>query len=209
MTDNRRAGRVECDAVQESRSFERPHTEARAVASVDLDVLATRVAHGDHAAFEVIYNTLVDELYGYARGQCRDADAAEDIVADVFLKAWRSARAFRPGNERYRSWLFAIARNELRDYWRTLPRTVPILDLDFSDPVLESSVEERDDMRGRINDALASLTPDQREVVVLRYYSGKTHDEIASIMSKRAGAVRSLQLRALRRMRKVLHDASP
>jgi RNA polymerase sigma-70 factor, ECF subfamily len=195
--------------VQDSWSFEHRLAETGAAAPASLDALASKAAHGDRSAFEQIYCILADELYGYIRAQCRDADAAEDIVANVFLKAWRSARAYRSGSDRFRHWIFAIARNELRDYWRTLPRTVSLLDLDFEDPVDDQGSDRLEAARREVGLALAAVTPEQRQVVVLRYFGGKTYQEIAAIMDKREGAVRALNLRALRHMRKVVHDASP
>ena len=195
--------------MQDSWSLEHPLPRPDATASAGLDALATRAARGDKAAFAQIFDALADELYGYVRAQCRDADAAEDIVANVFLKAWRSVRAYRAGDDRFRPWMFAIARNELRDYWRTLPRTVPILELDFQDAAVDGGFEDLDDARQQVSTALASLTTEQRQVVILRYFGGKTHQQIAAIMGKREGAVRALLLRALRHMRKVMQDASP
>lgn len=194
--------------MQESRSLERRESSALSAREVDFDALAARVALGDKVAFEVIYNALVDDLYNYARGQCRDANAAEDVVANVFLNAWRSAHTFRPGHQRYRRWLFTIARNEIRDYWRTLPDTLPLVGPEPVDSTYESEPERAPEPRW-LTEALAALTIDQREVVVLRYFNDKTNDEIAAIMGKRAGAIRALHTRALGRIRKVMQNASP
>lgn len=174
----------------------------------ELDKLALRAADGDRVAFEQIYNTLVDDLYSYVRGQCRNETVAEDIVSNVFLKAWRSARSYRPGSRTFQSWMFTIARNELRDYWRTSQRTLPMLDFDISDEN-ESAAIDPNEARAAVSRAMAALTDDQRQVVVLRYFGNKSHEEIAAIMGKREGAVRALLMRALRQMRKVMGDAAP
>lgn len=173
-----------------------------------LDRLALRVAEGDAAAFEQIYLLLVDDLYIYVRGQCHNDTVAEDLVSNVFLKAWRSARCYRSGSDRFRRWIFTIARNEVRDYWRASQRTLPILGMDILD--------ERDAPEGlspeahqRVDAALRVLTEDQRQVIVLRFFNNKSHEEIARIMGKREGAVRALLMRGLRHMRKVMLDAAP
>jgi RNA polymerase sigma-70 factor (ECF subfamily) len=174
-----------------------------------LDALAARAAKGDKPAFEQIYLGLVDEIYAYVHGQCREAATAEDIVANVFLRAWRSARTYRSGSQQFRQWIFTIARNELADHWRSQPPTLPLLDLDFPDVhEIEESIDPQV-ARAEALRALAVLTRDQQQVVVLRYFGNKTHREIALILGKREGAVRALLVRALRQMRKVMADAAP
>ncbi|MBE0611349.1 MAG: RNA polymerase sigma factor [Dehalococcoidia bacterium] len=191
-------------------SFSLPHLrEADRLQALELDELAARAALGDRAAFERIYNLLVNDLYSYIRGQCRNETVAEDLVANVFLKAWRSAKGYRPSSHTFRRWIFTIARNEVRDYWRASQRTLPMVEFDISDerqPELEADPVET---RRLVQRALATLTEEQRQVVVLRYFSNKSHEEIATILGKREGAVRAQLMRALRQMRKVMGDATP
>ncbi|MBA4180038.1 MAG: hypothetical protein C0506_05560 [Anaerolinea sp.] len=174
-----------------------------------LDRLAARVAGGDSAAFEQLYVLLVDDLYMYVRGQCHNETVAEDIVANVFLKAWRSAAGYHAGSDRFRRWIFTIARNEVRDYWRASQRTLPILQMDVLDEAEAAEPGLSPEVRAQVERAMKILTDDQRQVVVLRYFNNKSHEEIARIMGKREGAVRALLLRALRHMRKVMLDAAP
>jgi len=193
--------------VQESWPLSGVGSESRNEAAI-LDHLASRAAEGDRNAFEQIFNLLADELYTYLRGQCQNETVAEDLLANTFLKAWRSARRYRVGSHHFRRWIFAIARNELRDHWRASQRTLPIIDLDLAEEVPEAR-DDPADVRRFVAQALATLTEEQRQVVVLRYFSEKSHEEIAALMGKREGAVRQLLLRALRRMRKVMADAAP
>lgn len=174
-----------------------------------LDALAARAAADDRAAFEQIYLLVVDDLFAFVRGQCRNETVAEDLTSNAFLKAWRSAKYYRTGTHGYRQWIFGIARNEVRDYWRSSQRTLPILGLDFSDGTEMELPSDPLEARRIVERAMTVLTDDQRQVVVLRYFGGNSHEEIAEIMGKREGAVRALLLRALRRMRKVMADASP
>lgn len=194
--------------MQDSVSL--PHLrEADRLQALELDELAARAALGDRAAFERIYNLLVDDLYSYIRGQCRNETVAEDLVANVFLKAWRSAKGYRPSSHTFRRWIFTIARNEVRDYWRASQRTLPMAEFDISDerhPEVEADPAET---RRLVQQALATLTEEQRQVVVLRYFSNKSHEEIATILGKREGAVRAQLMRALRQMRKVMGDVTP
>jgi RNA polymerase sigma-70 factor (ECF subfamily) len=175
-----------------------------------LDDLAARTAGGDQAAFSEIYSLLVDGLYGYARGQCADATAAEDVVANVFLRAWRSARTYRSSSRAYRRWIYTIARNEVRSYWRRAQRerlSLSTLQMDIAAPEVERK-EAPEDLLRMIGPALAALTDIQREVVVLRYLANESYEDIARITGRREGAVRALVMRALRRMRRELEHAA-
>jgi RNA polymerase sigma-70 factor (ECF subfamily) len=171
-----------------------------------LDALAARAADGDQAAFEQIYTHMVDELHLYIRGQCRDPAFAEDILSNVFLAAWRSARTYRQGSRQFRRWLFGIARNEVREYWRRRETAIPMLDVDLFDHA-EDGLAPPDHVVETIDRAMAQLNEEQRQVVALRYFGNKTHEEIAALLGKREGAVRAQLMRALRQMRKVIVDA--
>ncbi len=195
--------------MQERWSLDTPATERAANPDFTLDALAARAAQGDRLAFEQIYLQLAGELYTYVYGQCREVATAEDIVANVFLRAWRSARAYRVGSMQFRRWIFTIARNEVRDYWRSSQRTVPLFDMDFSDDRPAEQGSDPAHARIAVRRALNALTEDQRQVVVLRYFNNKSHKEIAHVLGKREGAVRALLLRAMRHMRKVMIDAAP
>jgi len=195
-------------ALQELLTLSATGTEADGRSPAALDQLAARAAAGDRAAFERIYCLLADDLYTYVRGQCQNDTVAEDLIANVFLKAWRSVTRYRGGSDHFRRWMFAIARNEVRDYWRSNRRTFPISDMDFVDSAAYEAEPDGADARIQLSRAMMTLTDEQRQVVVLRYFNSKSHAEIALLMGKREGAVRALLLRALRRMRKVMADVA-
>ena len=174
-----------------------------------LDELARRVATGDRHAYDQIYRLTAPEILNYLVGATRNETIAEDLAADVYLKAWRSARSYKPGSNNYRRWLFAIARNETRDYWRELKPATSIDGVDLAEPNDQLVPDDSVYIRERLAGALLLLTPEQREVLILRFYDGKSYQEIAGLLSKREGAVRALVMRALRQMRKVMDDASP
>lgn len=173
-----------------------------------LDELAALVAVGNTAAFECIYGEIADDLFIFLRGQCRSDVYAEDLLANVFLKAWRFGPRYRKGSNTYRQWLFAIARNEVRDQWRLRLPTVALGDLDFPDGQDPHDSRESEWAAICVSRALEMLTPLQRQVVVLRYFGDKSHAQIAEVLGKREGAVRGLLNRALQRMRKVVRDAA-
>jgi RNA polymerase sigma-70 factor (ECF subfamily) len=172
----------------------------------ELDRLAVLAGQGDRAAFNDIYLYLVDDLFRFVRGQTGDDTEAEDILADVFLKAWRGVPRYRAGSGKFRPWIFAIARNEVRRYWRSRPQGIEPL----TDDVIDDPDEPGNDpelTRRFIFEALSVLTDEQREVVVLRFFGEHDHAAIARTLGKREGAVRALLLRALRRMRREMAHA--
>ncbi len=171
-----------------------------------LDSLAREVAGGNRAAFEQIYTETVDEIFTFVRWQCRNDTVAEDVVANVFLKAWKSAPSYRQGSRSYRRWLFTIARNELVDHWRRSRDTLPIDGLQLPD--LSGGGESQQVDEESVLRALHKLTPEQREVVVMRFFNDYSHAEIARQLGKREGAVRAQLLRALRQMRKAMNNAA-
>lgn len=173
------------------------------------DTLAQRVAQGDKVAFEQIFERTSGELYRFARSLSGNHAVAEDIVAATYLRAWQSARSYRAGTNNYRRWLLAIARNQIYDHSRANNETVPLSEMDFAAPEVSDRERTASEVRSELDRLLATITPDQREVVVLRYIDNKSHEEIGRLLGKREGAVRAQLLRALRHMRTAVRDATP
>lgn len=130
---------------------------------------------------------------------------ADEVVNTVFFKAFRSIDRFVGNQANFASYLYQIARFQVIDERRALSRQVDIDDdlemdlvVDRSDPA-EQAVDK--DTAKRVHHALQALTPEQREVIVLRVFFGLTGPETADAMDKPVGAVRSLQNRAEARLR--------
>jgi RNA polymerase sigma-70 factor (ECF subfamily) len=132
---------------------------------------------------------------------------AEDLAANVFLKAWRSARTYKVGSNTYRRWLFGIARNELNNHWRTNHVDIPLDLVDVPDKDPSALTAQAEDLRDRVLQAMEFLTPEQRDAIVLRYFGEKSYTEIAQVLGKKEGAIRALVMRGLRQMRRILDDA--
>ena len=186
----------------------REQSDAGRADSGQLDELAAQVALGVRAAFEQVYFLLIDDLYAYARSHTSDDSSAEDVVATVFLKAWQYGARYRAGTGSYRRWIFGIARNEVRNVWRA-ERKSQDLERQLETFAVEiPGMPELEIDEAAIRGALERLTEEQRDVVTLRYFGGKSHREIAEILGKGEGSVRALQHRALRQMRKSVSDVA-
>lgn len=180
--------------------------EANAHADVPSDEdLAARAAR-DFAAFAELYQRYLEPVYRFVRAQTRDRATAEDLTAQVFLKALSAADTFK-GDGTYRSWLFAIARNTVAT-WRAerKKKLVPIEDLpEHPDPAPSAqSLAIASEDRALLWTAVARLPEAQREVVRLRYRRELTIDEIARVTRRSSGAVRVLLHRARLRLQHLL-----
>lgn len=176
--------------------------------------LLQRARRRDPAAWADLYERFAGQLLGYFVHQCRDLATAEDLTSETFLEAMRAAHRFQGDLDDLRAWLFRIGRNNLIDHSRRRQRSpVEALDdvtegelarchpgADPGDQAIEA-VEQ-----GRLLAAVHALSPDQREVVLLRLTGGLTSVQIAGIVGKTPGAVKALQHRALASLARRLTD---
>ncbi len=161
--------------------------------------LAERAAKRDREAFAKLYDLYGDKIYRYIYYKSGRTDEAEDLTAQVFLKAWEAIDHYRWEGYPFSTWLYRIAHNMMIDYYRTHRETLP---LDTA-RTKESTVDphqsaERAITSDRIREALKHLTQDQQRVIVLRFLEGYSTSEVASMMDKDPDAIRALQHRALR-----------
>lgn len=183
-------------------------TAPRADAEVaDPDLGDVRAAQADRAAFGALYRRYLDRVYGYAFYLLGDHHDAEDATERTFLAALDAIGRFRDEGATFRSWLFRIAHNQIANALRTRARRrVSPLDgviepVAETDPVADA--DAADDAR-RVRAALAELSEDRRQVVVLRFVDGLSAREIGAVLGRSEGAVRVLQHRALRELATIL-----
>lgn len=152
-----------------------------------------------------IYDLYSDELYRYAVRLCGDPDLAEECVAETFVRLLEAFRSGRGPRQFLRAYLYRIAHNWLTDQFRASRRKVSLEKASplkvSDDPALEA--EERIRQQA-VREALFQLTPDQRQVIILRYVEGWDLEEIARAVQKPVGAVKALQHRAIARLRRLL-----
>jgi RNA polymerase sigma factor (sigma-70 family) len=171
----------------------------------EFDAILRAARAGADWAWRALYDDLAPRLAGYARA-CRVADA-EDLVGEVFVRAVRALERFEGGERDFRAWMFALARNGIIDERRKVVRrrTEPLPPEVLAELGPTGDVEQ-EAMRAlaedRVRAALAPLTPDQRDVILLRVLAGLTIDEVAVVVGKRPGAVKALQARALATIRR-------
>jgi RNA polymerase sigma-70 factor (ECF subfamily) len=162
---------------------------------------------GDGRAFGILYESLDRRVLTFV--SLRGAADPEGTVSDVFVKVFTNLGSFSGNETQFSAWVFTIARNTLIDEARRRRRRVEEseLDTDAADGLVTGDVEA--DVMARLGDEwmreqLEVLTPDQRDVVVLRIAGDLSLEAVAEVLGKRVGAVKAMQRRAFRTLAKKL-----
>lgn len=167
--------------------------------------LLSRAQQFDLKALAEIYDTFRPSIYGYALRLLGNADLAEECVAETFNRFLLALRTGRGPKEHLRAYLYRIAHNWITDQYRRVPTILPLestTETDPASPLHQILIEHME--QEQVRRALASLTPDQRQVVVLKFLEEWTHEEIAVALGKPVGAVKSLQHRAIASLQRLL-----
>ncbi|MDP9237381.1 MAG: sigma-70 family RNA polymerase sigma factor [Chloroflexota bacterium] len=168
-------------------------------------MLAVEARARNEAAWAEIYRRHVPQVYAYIYFRLGDQHAAEDLSADVFVKAIAGIGGYTYRGTPILAWLYRIAHNVTVDHrnaaaQRTQNQAAEALE-DVADrrDVLTELDDRRDMMIG-----IRELTEEQQQVVILRFYHGLSSAEVAKVMDKPVGAVKALQTRAIRSLRRIL-----
>jgi len=162
--------------------------------------LARRARDGDTEALVALYRRYVREIYGYLYNQVGNGNDAEDITSETFLRVVRGLGEFG-GRSSFRTWVYAIARNCLRDHWRQAERLPSAtLDLERAQEVdAEAALEARPEVTELGQAVLERLPPNYRSVVKLRILDGRSVRDTAEALNVSEGNVKVIQHRALKR----------
>ena len=152
---------------------------------------------------EKIYRDFHGKVYGYIVSKINNQHNAEDLAADVFVKVYEKLDSFDDSKASLSTWIYTITRNTLTDYYRTrrvfeeIPET---METDFSveDDVCNAEMLEN------LARALETLDERERDIIILRFYSGKTLKEIAAQMDISYAYIKILQNNAFAKMKKYL-----
>ena len=174
----------------------------------------------DPRKFAEIYEAFYKNIFGYVFRRTTDYDAAKDIAAETFLKAYTGIGKFQWRNISILYWLYRIATNEMNRYFNSrkyvpesLSRIQEEYDVDITDYSnaeteriqMEEELERHQEFV-KINDLLKNLDLKYQEVIALRFYEQKSLKEIAIILSKNEGTVKSLLSRGIEKLRRTLPE---
>lgn len=168
-------------------------------------VLLAQAKQLDSCALAEIYDFYSPRLYRYAMRLLGDACSAEDCVAETFSRFLQAIRAHRGPDHYLQAYLFRTMHNLVVDHYRRQPEMQP---MDDNSPAAENT-ELSADQRLRktcVRNAIRQLTSEQQQVIALKFLEGWDNGEIALVLRKPVGAVKSLQHRAFSRLQKTLLD---
>jgi RNA polymerase sigma-70 factor, ECF subfamily len=168
--------------------------------------LITRVGSGDRRAFETLYRRYARPVFGLALRRLGDRGRAEDAVQETFASIWRAARSYRPERGPGAPWLYAVARNAIVDNGR-VRREPPVETAE--EPSEEETPADRAEsgwVAWRVHRCLAELPDNERVVIELAYWGGRSQSEIADLLSVPLGTVKTRTRTGLARLADMLED---
>lgn len=177
----------------EGRATHRPYD-----AQVDEQALVER-AKRDPDAFGELYDLYFERIYAYVYRKTGDRQVAEDLTSDTFMKALTHIKGYRYTGQPFAAWLYRIASNVVTDFYRARKVNAPLdegLQLAADQLGPEEAALRLDDQQA-VARAIQTLSPDQQDVILLRFSAGLKLKEIAGIVGKTEGAVKALMFRAL------------
>jgi RNA polymerase sigma-70 factor, ECF subfamily len=172
--------------------------------------LLTLAQQGDGEAFGQIYDAYVGQVYRYLYYRLGSQPLAEDLTSETFLRALRRIDSFSWQGRDICAWFITIARNLVADHYKSSRfrlevSTADMLDADRADDGIEQEVLDNLDNQALLA-AVRQLKPEQRECVVLRFLQGLSVAETAAAMGRSDGAIKQLQLRAVRALAKLVPE---
>lgn len=190
-----------------ARATRRPHSVI--IPRTMSDLLQKVAQSRDVEAFRKLFELYGPRVKSYMMRQGADATTAEDLAQETLLTVWRKAQLYSDEKGSATTWIFTIARNLRIDRlrrevsWQPLPENRDEEASDAPDPEQEVTERER---RDKVRAVLATLPPDQSEVVTLSYVEGLSHSEIAERLHLPLGTVKSRMRLAYQKVKEAVED---
>jgi len=173
----------------------------------DLGHLVDLAQKGDTEAFGKIYDALVKPVYRYIYYRV-DQHIAEDLTEETFLKVWQNLSKYKTGKHPFSAWVFRIAHNLVCDYYRKNETSAEI-DENLADTKHDASPTYQLNLKlneVKLRKAINKLPENYQQVILLKYINEEENNIIAEVIGKSEGAVRTLQFRALEKLRSILEE---
>ncbi|NPV56697.1 MAG: sigma-70 family RNA polymerase sigma factor [Anaerolineae bacterium] len=165
---------------------------------------------GNSQAFSWLYNRYVGKIYNYIYYRTGKQYDAEDLTAKVFFRALRRIHAYRITGVPFSAWLYRIAHNLVANWHRdnsrkkeiSLEDTAELYDRSIHPEMNVVHLQENE----RLFEAIRTLTPDRQQLLILKFVEHMSNAEIAAIMQRSEGAIKSLYHRTLLALRTIMED---
>ena len=164
---------------------------------------------GDTQAFAELYRAYVDNIYRYLYFRVNAVPVAEDLTADVFMKALEGLPGYQERETPFLGWLYRIAHARLIDYYRRSRHTDHHEDIDAIELGTTHDLDASlmfEHQSGHMRAALRTLTDEQQQVIILRFVEGRSIEETADLLGKTEGAIKTMQHRALQSLARALQQ---
>lgn len=172
--------------------------------------LVQRAQAGDADAFGQLYDRYVDGIYRFCYYRTSSVSLAEDLTSDTFFRALRAIGSFRWQGRDFGAWLTTIARNLVADHYKSSRSRLETVSDEVPEP--RDLAPGPEDLTVTqlthevLSAALAGLPDDQRDCLVMRFLQGLSIAETAEALGRSGGAVKQLQLRAVRHLARLLPE---
>lgn len=174
---------------------------------MQLELLVEKFQQKDEKAFETLYNMYSDSMQGVIYNIVRDSDIAEEVMQDVFIKAWHNADSYSSKKGRFFTWILNIARNAAIDKTRSkaFKKSKQNLDSDFFVDILETSesIDNTTDAIG-IKKLVEKLAEKCKAVIDLLYFKGYTQVEVSETLGMPIGTIKTRNRNCIKELRNMV-----
>lgn len=165
--------------------------------------LIAKIQNGETESFGEIYELFTQKIYAFIFYKTFHRETAEDLTSQTFTRALEKIQSFDSQKGSFNSWIYAIARNSVVDFYRTKKDSKNIDDVfDLASEVDVAAEISAKNEFAEIRDALQKISPRQREIILLRIWEGMKFREIAEILAKNEAAVKMDFARGLQNLKK-------
>ncbi len=176
---------------------------------MELDIIFENFKQKDEKAFEILYNMYSDSMQGVIYNIVRDDDIAEELMQDVFIKAWNNASSYSSEKGRFFTWILNIARNAAIDKTRSkaFKNSKKNLNAEYFVDILQhsDSLDDKTDAIG-IKKFVNKLAKKCIEVIELLYFKGYTQKEASDHLDMPIGTIKTRNRNCIKELRTIVLD---
>lgn len=170
-----------------------------------IDRLVEETQKGNTKAFGEIYDVYYGQIHKYVYYKV-STEHVDDVTGSVFIKAWSNIKKYRKGSFPFSSWLFRIAHNAVIDHYRTNKEFYELEEKIADESMSPQLFTEKQLNSERVHHALRKLNSNYQEVILLKYMQDLSNKEIAKALNTNETNIRTMQFRALKKLRDVLEE---